>query len=96
MASERRGQSLSSFDPDEAPRAPRKLWVSAPETPRDKARAEHASGFRTGQKVRHAVFGVGVVLNVTGAGDDTTVEAVFPKIGPKKLMLAYARLEHVS
>ena len=99
-----RGPALSSFDPDEeegsragrnASPAP-KLWVSGPVSPKEQERrAAHESGYRVGQKVKHATFGTGVVLNVTGEGDNTTIEVVFPGVGPKKLLLAYAKLDRV-
>ncbi len=91
--------SVSGFDPDEDEQnreRARKLWIDAPETPRDRVRRESASGYRIGQKVKHATFGTGVVLKVTGEGDDTVVEVVFPNVGPKKIMLAYARLEKLN
>ena len=36
------------------------------------------------------------VLKTTGEGDEPAVEVVFPKVGAKKLLLAYAKLEKVS
>ncbi len=100
-----RGPVVSSFDPDEddstekseraRANAPRKLWVDAPITPRDEARLAKNSGYRVGQKVRHAVFGVGVVLNVSGEGDSAILEIVFPKVGPKRIAVAYAKLDVV-
>ena len=98
-----RGPTVSGFDPDADERAPsgpqsreRKLWVSAPKTPREQQRAAQNSGYRIGQKVRHATFGVGVVIKITGEGDNTTVEAIFPQVGPKKLLPAIANLEKLN
>ena len=96
------GRTVSGFDPDEDEPRPRgkfpagtKLWDSGPQPP-SAARSVDASGFRVGQRVRHEKFGVGVVLNVTGDGDNTTVEVVFPNVGPKRLLLAYAKLDKVK
>jgi DNA helicase-2/ATP-dependent DNA helicase PcrA len=96
------GRAVSGFDPDEHDRPARgrvpagmKLWDSGPTPPRDQQRASE-SEFRIAQKVRHEKFGVGVVLNVTGEGDDTTVEVVFPNVGPKKLLLSLAKLQRVK
>src|SRR5205814_5458228 len=97
-----RGPTVSSFDPDadeNAPRPPaaqKKLWTTGPISPREAQQRAEAGGFRVGQKVKHAVFGTGVVLKVTGEDDNTTVEAAFPNVGVKKLLLAYAKLEKVS
>ena len=96
-----RGPVVSGFDPDEddvprRPTQPPKLWVSGPVSPREQARAAHASGLKVGNRVRHAVFGLGVVLNVTGEGDSTIVEVVFANHGPKKIALAYAKLDIVK
>jgi DNA helicase-2/ATP-dependent DNA helicase PcrA len=102
-----RGPALSSFDPDaperpafgaarNAPRPP-KLWQEGPPSPQQRERREqHESGFRVGQKVKHPTFGIGVILNITGEEPDTVVEAVFPNVGPKRLLLAYAKLERVK
>jgi DNA helicase-2/ATP-dependent DNA helicase PcrA len=94
---------VSGFDPDEDEYRPSqripagtRLWDSGPKSPREVQRAAESAGFRVGQRVRHDKFGVGVVLNVTGEGDNTTVEVVFPNVGPKKLVLAYAKLEKVK
>jgi DNA helicase-2/ATP-dependent DNA helicase PcrA len=95
-----RGPVVSGFDPDEddrpVHRQPTKLWVSGPISPREQIRATHASGIKTGNKVRHSAFGLGVVLNVTGEGDATIVEVVFANYGPKKIALAYAKLDIVK
>jgi DNA helicase II / ATP-dependent DNA helicase PcrA len=96
------GRVVSGFDPDEDFRPARgkvpagmKLWEAGPAPP-STARAADSSGYRVGQKVRHEKFGIGVVLNSSGEGDNTQVEVVFPNVGPKKLLLAYAKLERVK
>ena len=55
-----------------------------------------AGGYKVGQKVKHATFGVGVILNVTGEDANTQLEVAFPNVGVKKLLLAYAKLERVK
>jgi DNA helicase-2/ATP-dependent DNA helicase PcrA len=52
--------------------------------------------FRTGQKVKHAVFGTGTVLSCIGQGDEAQVQVAFPNVGIKKLVAGYARLEKVT
>jgi DNA helicase-2/ATP-dependent DNA helicase PcrA len=91
-----RGPAVSSFDPDAGfakPGEKRKLWTSGPISPREERAAEATAGLRVGRKVRHAVFGVGVVLNVTPREQDTMVEVAFASVGPKKLMASLANLE---
>jgi DNA helicase-2/ATP-dependent DNA helicase PcrA len=47
-----------------------------------------------GMNVRHAKFGVGVVINVEGQGTDTRVQINFGGAhGVKWLSLEYAKLE---
>ena len=61
-------------------------------TPR--ARTGNASPWRIGMNVRHAKFGVGVVVNVEGQGEDTRVQINFGGAnGMKWLALEYAKLE---
>jgi DNA helicase-2/ATP-dependent DNA helicase PcrA len=50
-------------------------------------------GIRLGQRVRHAKFGDGVILNCTGQGAHAQVEVNFESVGTKILVLAYANLE---
>lgn len=54
-----------------------------------------AGGFRLGQRVNHAKFGEGVILQVEGAGAQERVQINFSEVGMKWLMLAYAKLETV-
>ena len=53
---------------------------------------EVAGGFRLGQRVRHARFGEGIILDQEGQGAGTRVQVNFAG-GSKWLVLAYARLE---
>jgi DNA helicase-2/ATP-dependent DNA helicase PcrA len=50
-------------------------------------------GLRLGQRVRHAKFGEGVILNVEGQGAHARVQVNFEQPGTKWLVLAYANLE---
>ncbi|MFN2300463.1 MAG: DNA helicase II [Gammaproteobacteria bacterium] len=61
---------------------------AAPVEPR-----ETPGGLKLGQRVRHAKFGEGVVLNFEGAGEHARVEVNFHDGGTKWLVIAYAKLE---
>ncbi|MBT6209817.1 MAG: DNA helicase II [Woeseia sp.] len=50
-------------------------------------------GVRLGQRVRHAKFGDGVILNCSGQGAHAQVEVNFESVGTKILVLAYAKLD---
>jgi DNA helicase-2/ATP-dependent DNA helicase PcrA len=52
-----------------------------------------AIGLRMGQRVRHAKFGEGVVLQSEGSGDRARIQVNFADAGAKWLMLGYANLE---
>ena len=103
-------RTVSTFDPDEdnlqadkraEPRFGRRepvkktLWteIRTPEQERLKREGEE---YKVGQKVRHAVFGVGVVLEASQTKDDTQLSVAFPNVGIKKLLLSYAKLERVN
>ncbi|MES1997895.1 MAG: UvrD-helicase domain-containing protein [Pseudomonadota bacterium] len=61
--------------------------------PKSSAR-NNTSPWRIGMNVRHAKFGLGVVVNVEGQGEDTRVQINFGAAnGMKWLALAYAKLE---
>ena len=71
--------------------------ITSPPAPHLKARgvASSEAPFRPGEKVKHAVFGQGVVISCTGSGDEAQVSVAFPNVGIKKLVAGYARLEKV-
>jgi DNA helicase-2/ATP-dependent DNA helicase PcrA len=50
-------------------------------------------GIRLGQRVRHAKFGDGIILNCSGQGAHAQVEVNFEAVGTKILVLAYANLD---
>jgi DNA helicase-2/ATP-dependent DNA helicase PcrA len=49
--------------------------------------------FLKGERVSHATFGSGTVLEVSGFGPDLKVTVRFDSVGPKKLLARYADLE---
>ena len=101
-------RSVSTFDPDEdnredpraAPRYGRRepqknLWRET-RTPEQERLQKEGLEYTVGQKVRHAVFGVGVVLEISATKDDIQVSVAFPNVGIKKLLLSFAKLERVK
>ena len=54
------------------------------------------SQFRLGQRVRHAKFGVGTVVDQEGVGDKVRINVHFDNVGPKWLVLSFAKLETVT
>jgi DNA helicase-2/ATP-dependent DNA helicase PcrA len=75
--------------------------VSRPVTSQSNSRnafqqiAAASAGFKLGQRVRHASFGEGVILQAEGEGSQARVQVNFADAGTKWLMLAYAKLEPV-
>ncbi len=57
------------------------------------ANAAGSSGFRLGQRVSHAKFGAGTILNAEGEGAAARVQVKFEKAGTKWLMVSYAKLQ---
>ncbi|MDD5180697.1 MAG: 3'-5' exonuclease [Gallionellaceae bacterium] len=94
---------LHWITPRVAARAPQaSSFASQPSYPSRERAAEapaprpvSASGWRTGQAVRHAKFGEGVILNIEGGGADLRVQVNFRKAGTKWLALEYAKLTAV-
>ena len=54
-----------------------------------------ATGFRSGQRVRHPKYGEGVVFRREGDGDDSKITVQFAQFGVKKLVEKFAQLEKV-
>ena len=63
------------------------------ETPRYEDEDQSATGVRVGMRVKHAQFGVGVVLAVEEHTDDYKITVRFNSVGQKKLLARFAKLE---
>ncbi len=50
---------------------------------------------RLGDDVRHATYGEGVIVDVTGQGEKAEARVRFPGIGEKTFLLAWTPLEKV-
>jgi len=61
--------------------------------PRRSESSRGGSGFRIGQNVMHAKFGLGVIVNAEGSGTDARVQVNFGAPGMKWLALSVAKLE---
>ncbi len=57
------------------------------------SRPQPKGGLRIGQSVMHAKFGLGVIVNAEGSGNDARVQVHFGSAGIKWLALAVAKLE---
>ena len=53
------------------------------------------SGWKLGQKVKHEKFGLGTVINVEGAENNTRLQIAFQSQGIKWLIAHLAKLEKV-
>jgi len=73
---------------------PAPAWA-APSQATTARRGEPASGpgWRIGQSVRHAKFGLGIIIDAEGRGADARVQVNFRDGGVKWLALEYAKLE---
>jgi DNA helicase-2/ATP-dependent DNA helicase PcrA len=56
-------------------------------------KADDGPGWRIGQSVRHAKFGLGIIVDAEGRGADARVQVNFREAGVKWLALEYAKLE---
>ena len=57
--------------------------------------SSNSNVFLGGEKVKHKIFGEGVIVSCTAMGSDTLIEINFKNIGSKKLMANFAKLERV-
>ena len=51
------------------------------------------SGWRIGQSVKHTKFGLGIIIDAEGRGNDARVQVNFREAGVKWLALEYAKLQ---
>lgn len=75
--------------------AGRSMRVSAPVSAIGKDLEIEGTDLKLGQRVTHAKFGEGVVVNYEGEGKQARVQVNFVDEGSKWLMTAYAKLEPV-
>lgn len=57
------------------------------------AAASTGDSYSVGDEVKHRVFGLGTILSVTPMGGDILLEIAFEKVGTKKVMAAFAKLQ---
>jgi DNA helicase-2/ATP-dependent DNA helicase PcrA len=90
-----RGYSFGRRDGGGAPpfRKPNVVRESAPTYKYEDEDQSAPGGLKVGARVRHPLFGVGTVLSIEPAGDDTKLSVRFGSVGVKKLMARFARLE---
>ncbi len=55
--------------------------------------ADGGDGARAGMRVRHPVFGAGVIVSVAGTGLNQKLKIKFDRVGVKTVMVRYANLE---
>ncbi|MGN0593184.1 MAG: ATP-dependent helicase [Ruminococcus sp.] len=55
-----------------------------------------AKQFQAGERVRHNIFGDGTVLSVKKMANDSLMEVAFDRVGTKKLMANFAKIQKIS
>ena len=68
---------------------------TATTTAKPKPGSQTESGYTIGQRVSHAKFGEGVIIDAEGSGSQARVEVNFKAAGRKWLVLAYANLQRL-
>jgi DNA helicase II / ATP-dependent DNA helicase PcrA len=77
------------------PKQQQVLWGSRPPRVTEPARPA-GQHFRTGQRVYHARFGEGLVIESRAIGNDEEVSVVFEEAGLKRLMASFANMEIIT
>ncbi len=57
---------------------------------------EHTGQIAEGMRVEHSLFGEGDVVAVEGTGPQAKATVHFAEVGPKKLILRFARLRRIG
>ena len=66
--------------------------VAASKTVTKAAAPAAGCDLKTGDRVKHAVFGEGMIAKVTPMGGDHLLEVIFDTVGTKKIMFKFAKL----
>lgn len=54
------------------------------------------NSYQPGERVAHKIFGEGTILSVTKMANDSMLEVAFEKVGTKKIMANFAKLQKLS
>lgn len=73
-----------------------KVFYSSETSPPPQRQTVSSEIFRSGDRVKHAKFGAGLVISAKPMGADIMYEIAFDDFGTKKLMGTYAKLTHES
>ncbi|MGI9861729.1 DNA helicase PcrA [Moorella naiadis] len=76
-------------------RQERSGWQRGPARSRTAPPRKTGGAWQVGDKVQHNSWGVGVVVKISGTGDDTIISVAFPERGIKQLAVAYAPVRKV-
>ena len=68
-------------------------WAAASSRGETSRESRQGPAWRIGQSVRHAKFGLGIIIDAEGRGADARVQVNFREGGVKWLALEYAKLE---
>ena len=63
---------------------------------KNSAQTAQPQTFSVGEKVKHNIFGEGVVLSATKMSNDTMLEVAFEKVGTKKIMANFAKIKKMG
>lgn len=61
----------------------------------EQAKKNTAVDFAVGERVKHNIFGEGTILSVTKMSNDSMLEVAFEKVGTKKLMANFAKIQKI-
>ncbi|MCC6345963.1 MAG: DUF3553 domain-containing protein [Nitrospirales bacterium] len=73
----------------------KEISQKAPARPVKVAAAHASPQYVVGSKVRHPAWGIGVIRDCCGDGEDTKVTVNFPSVGLKRLSARHANLERI-
>ena len=88
--------ALAGNGAPQAPRPARAVSKPGRPAPRPSEQGEPLPAFSTGDKVRHARFGEGIVTGTKPSGTDVEVTVAFVDEGIKRLLLSFAKLQKLG
>lgn len=90
---ERSGTFSGGYGGGYKQKAPIQSFYSKQQANKTSYSAPKTAKYSAGQKVKHKVFGEGVIIKVTPMGNDALLEVSFNSVGTKKLMSNFAKIE---
>ena len=73
----------------------KEAYVPVSGVDRNRPSAKTGVNYSDGERIKHKIFGEGTIIDVNPMGGDFLLEVIFDKVGTKKIMANFAKIEKI-